>query len=48
MPTMGQLQGGAGHLLFPEKGKRVKIFFGKGRFRSQNRAIKQEIKEFSA
>ncbi len=34
------VQGRAGHLVFPEKGKRAKIFFGKGRFQSQNRAIK--------
>ncbi len=34
------LQGGAEHLVFREKGKRAKIFFGKGRFQSQNRAIK--------
>ncbi len=33
-------QDGAGHLVFPEKGKRAKIFFGKGRFQSQNRTIK--------
>ncbi len=34
------LQGGAEHLVFPEKGKRAKLIFGKGRFQSQNRAIK--------
>ncbi len=33
-------QGGAGHLVFPEKSKWAKIFSGKGRFQSQNRAIK--------
>ncbi len=49
------MQGGAEHLVFPEKGKRAKIFFGKGRFQSQNRAVKttnkgvfgmKEIKEY--
>ena len=34
------IQGGAEHLVFPEKGKRAKIFFRKGRFQSQNRATK--------
>ncbi len=37
------IQGGAGHLVFPEKGKRAKIFSGKGRFQSQNRAIKTTV-----
>ena len=38
------VQGGAGHFTFIEKGKRAKIFFGKGRFRFQNRAIKTNNK----
>ena len=34
----------AGHFVLPEKGKRAEIFFGKGRFQFQNRAIKTKNK----
>ncbi len=45
---LSHLQGGAGYFVFPEKGKRAKIFFGKGRFQFQNRAIKtKNIRVFS-
>ena len=37
-------QGGAGHFVFPAKGKRVKIFSGKGRIQFPNRAIKTKNK----
>ena len=39
-----QCQDKAGHFVFPEKGKRAKIFFGKGRLQFQNRAIKTKNK----
>ncbi len=36
------MQAGAGHMVFPEKGKRAKIFFGKGGFSVEKQGYKNK------